>query len=177
MTKCHKDPTCGIFLERGFFRGIKYNILMCQMHKYNDIVYIMPTIGWIFVFCWVSLGPSGPGYGGMQISLSLHRYCVYHANNWIDICILLGFFGPFGPWVWGMYISLSLHWYCIYHANNWRCICILLGWHRYCICHAYEGREIFVFCLGFTDIVLYILHIIKLYYYTISYTINMIYNV
>ena len=53
MTKCHKDPTCGIFLKRGFFRGIKYNILMCQMNKYIDIVYILPTIGEIFVFCWV----------------------------------------------------------------------------------------------------------------------------
>ena len=106
----------------------------------------------------------------------IHWYCVYHANNWIDICILLGFFGPFGPWVWGMYISLSLHWYCIYHANNWRGICILLGWHWYCICNAYEGREIIVFCLVYTDIVLYILHIIILYYYIISYIIIMLHN-
>ena len=28
-------------------------------------------------------------------------YCMYLANNWRDICILLGFFGPFGPRVWG----------------------------------------------------------------------------
>ena len=36
MTKCHKDPTCGIFLKGGFFRGIKFNILMCQTHKYKN---------------------------------------------------------------------------------------------------------------------------------------------
>ena len=75
-----------------------------------DIVYVMPTIGEIFVFCWVSLGPSGPGYGGMWISLSLHGYCLYQANNYRCLYILLG-----------------LHIYCIYLANNWRDICILLG--------------------------------------------------
>ena len=29
MTKCQKDPTCGIFLKRGLFKDIKNHILMC----------------------------------------------------------------------------------------------------------------------------------------------------
>ena len=42
MTKCQIDPTCGIFLKRGLFRGIKNDIHMCQsantkiqLHKYT----------------------------------------------------------------------------------------------------------------------------------------------
>ena len=34
-TKCQKDPTCGIFLKRGLFRGIKNDIHMCQTRKYK----------------------------------------------------------------------------------------------------------------------------------------------
>jgi hypothetical protein len=64
LTKCHKAPTCGIFLKRGFFRGVKYNILMCQMHKYIDIVYLMPTIGEIFVILLGFFGPFGPWVWG-----------------------------------------------------------------------------------------------------------------
>merc|ERR1711989_255962 len=37
----------------------------------------------------------------LQMSLYFVIYCIYLANNWRDICILLGFFGPFGPRVWG----------------------------------------------------------------------------
>ena len=33
-TKCQKDPTCGIFLKRGLFKGIKNDTPMCQMRKY-----------------------------------------------------------------------------------------------------------------------------------------------
>ena len=33
MTKCQKDPTCGIILKRGLFKGIKNDIPMCQMRK------------------------------------------------------------------------------------------------------------------------------------------------
>ena len=29
ITKCRKDPTNGIFLKRGLFEGIKYDIPMC----------------------------------------------------------------------------------------------------------------------------------------------------
>ena len=46
MTKCQKDPTCGIFLKRGLFKGIKNDIPMCrtqkntntntQIHKYTN---------------------------------------------------------------------------------------------------------------------------------------------
>merc|ERR1712110_124241 len=36
ITKCQKDPTCGIFLKRGLFRGIKNDIHMCQTHKYKN---------------------------------------------------------------------------------------------------------------------------------------------
>ena len=43
MTKCQKDPTCGIFLKRGLFKDIKNDIQMCkrrntkiQLHKYTN---------------------------------------------------------------------------------------------------------------------------------------------
>ena len=36
MTKCQKDPTCGIFLKRGLFEDIKNYILMCRKHKYKN---------------------------------------------------------------------------------------------------------------------------------------------
>ena len=36
MTKCQIDPTCGIFLKRGLFRGIKSNMQMCQTHKFKN---------------------------------------------------------------------------------------------------------------------------------------------
>ena len=36
MTKCQKDPTCGTFLKRGLFRGIKNDIHMCQTRKYKN---------------------------------------------------------------------------------------------------------------------------------------------
>ena len=36
ITKCQKDPTCGIFLKRGLFRGIKNDIHMCQTRKYKN---------------------------------------------------------------------------------------------------------------------------------------------
>ena len=36
ITKCQKDPTCGIFMKRGLFRGIKNDIHMCLTHKYKN---------------------------------------------------------------------------------------------------------------------------------------------
>ena len=36
MTKCQKDPTSGIFLRRGLFKGIKNDIPMCQTRKYKN---------------------------------------------------------------------------------------------------------------------------------------------
>ena len=36
MTKCQKDPTCGIFLKRGSFKDIKNYIIMCQTRKYKN---------------------------------------------------------------------------------------------------------------------------------------------
>ena len=36
MTKCQKDPTCGIFLKRGLFKDIKNFIHMCRTHKYKN---------------------------------------------------------------------------------------------------------------------------------------------
>ena len=33
MTKCQKDPTCIIFLKRGFFKDLKNHIPMCQTRK------------------------------------------------------------------------------------------------------------------------------------------------
>ena len=36
MTKCQKDPTCGISLKRGLFKGIKNYIPTCRMHKYKN---------------------------------------------------------------------------------------------------------------------------------------------
>merc|ERR1712110_332222 len=46
ITRCQKDPTCGIFLKRGLFRGIKNDMQMfkrtntkIQIHKYTNTVY------------------------------------------------------------------------------------------------------------------------------------------
>ena len=39
MTKCQKDPTCGIFLKRGLFKDIKNDIPMCQTRKYKKYKY------------------------------------------------------------------------------------------------------------------------------------------
>ena len=36
MTKCQKDPPCGIFLKRGLFKDIKNDIPMCQKRKYKN---------------------------------------------------------------------------------------------------------------------------------------------
>ena len=36
MTKCLKDPTCGIFLKEGLFKDIKNDIPMCQTRKYKN---------------------------------------------------------------------------------------------------------------------------------------------
>merc|ERR1711989_158322 len=38
ITKCHKYPTCGIFLKRGLFKDIKNYFLTCQMHKYKNTI-------------------------------------------------------------------------------------------------------------------------------------------
>ena len=35
MTKCHKDPTSGIFLKRGLIRDTNYDVHMSQTHKYK----------------------------------------------------------------------------------------------------------------------------------------------
>ena len=35
MTKCQKDPPCGIFLKRGLFKDVKNDIPMCQKRKYK----------------------------------------------------------------------------------------------------------------------------------------------
>ena len=46
MTKCQKDPTCGIFLKRGLFKDIKIifpcverTITQIQIHKYTNTAY------------------------------------------------------------------------------------------------------------------------------------------
>ena len=36
MTKCQKDPTCGIFFKRGLFKDIKNDIPMCRTHIYKN---------------------------------------------------------------------------------------------------------------------------------------------
>ena len=36
MTKGQKYPTCGIFLKKGLFKGIKNDIPMCQTRKYTN---------------------------------------------------------------------------------------------------------------------------------------------
>ena len=36
MTRYQKDPTCGIFLKRGFFKDIKSDIHMSQTFKYKN---------------------------------------------------------------------------------------------------------------------------------------------
>ena len=36
MMKCQKDPTCGIFLKGGLFKGFKNYISMCPTRKYKN---------------------------------------------------------------------------------------------------------------------------------------------
>merc|ERR1712212_1001694 len=36
ITKCQKDPPCGIFLKRGLFKDVKNDIVMCQKRKYKN---------------------------------------------------------------------------------------------------------------------------------------------
>ena len=36
MTKCQKEPTCGIFLNKGLFKVIKNDIPMSQTRKYKN---------------------------------------------------------------------------------------------------------------------------------------------
>ena len=35
MTKCQKDPICGIFFKRGLFKAMKIDIPVCKTHKYK----------------------------------------------------------------------------------------------------------------------------------------------
>ena len=39
ITKCRKDPTNCIFLKRGLFKGIKYDIPVCLTRKYKKYKY------------------------------------------------------------------------------------------------------------------------------------------
>ena len=39
MVRCQKDPTCGIFLKRGLFKGIKNDNPMCQTCKNKKCKY------------------------------------------------------------------------------------------------------------------------------------------
>ena len=39
MVRCQKDPTCGIFLKRGLFKGIKNYNPMCQTCKNKKCKY------------------------------------------------------------------------------------------------------------------------------------------
>ena len=36
MTKCQKDPACGIFLKKGLDKDIKNDIPMYPRHKYKN---------------------------------------------------------------------------------------------------------------------------------------------
>ena len=36
LTKCQKDPTCGIFLERGLLKDIENDILIGPTRKYKN---------------------------------------------------------------------------------------------------------------------------------------------
>ena len=36
MTKCQRDPACGIFMKRGLIKDIKNYIPMCRTHKYKN---------------------------------------------------------------------------------------------------------------------------------------------
>ena len=37
MTRCQKDPTCGIFLKRELFKDIKNDIPISQTRKYKNM--------------------------------------------------------------------------------------------------------------------------------------------
>merc|ERR1712032_694364 len=36
ITKCQKDPPCGIFLKRGLFKDVKNDVPMCKKRKYKN---------------------------------------------------------------------------------------------------------------------------------------------
>ena len=38
MTKCQRDPACGIFMKRGLFKDIKNYIPMCRTHKHKNTI-------------------------------------------------------------------------------------------------------------------------------------------
>ena len=62
-----------------------------QVVLYISIVYIMSTIGGISISCWVSLGPSGPGWGGCM-----------PVGVYIGIVYIV-------PTIGGLYVSCFLH--------------------------------------------------------------------
>ena len=73
MTKCQKDPTCGIFLKRGLFKDMKM-IFPCvkrtntkiQIHKYTNIAY--------------DKVPERPSILTPRISDSYSYYCSYYCS-------------------------------------------------------------------------------------------------
>ena len=78
----------------GVYIGIVYIVptigglyVSCCFHH---IVCIMLTIGGIGIIFWMSLGPLGQCYGGFYVSWCLKWYCIYHANNWGDVYCVFG---------------------------------------------------------------------------------------
>ena len=57
----------------------------------------MPTIGGNVDKLVGVFGPFGPRVVGLYVSWCLHWYCIYHANNWRDMCKLLVVCGPLRP--------------------------------------------------------------------------------
>ena len=65
---------------------------------------------------------------GMYVSWCFHLYCIYHANNWGDVCQLVFSFVivDIMQTIGRMYVSWCIHWYRIYHANNCGDVCQLV---------------------------------------------------
>ena len=63
--------------------GPKVGVVVCQ--------FMFTMVLYICVIRWVSLGR------GVICQFVLTLVLYNHANNWGDMCNLLGVFGPFGP--------------------------------------------------------------------------------
>ena len=74
---------------------------------------------------------------GMYVSWCFHLYCIYHANNWGDVCQLVFSFVivDIMQTIGRMYVSWCIHWYCIYHANNWGDMCRLVD-----VCRPFRAK-------------------------------------
>ena len=94
MTKCQKDPICGIFLKRGLFKDIKNDIPTCQTHKYKihkytntayDEVPERPNMCYIFekriVQGYQKLYSHVPNTQIQKHKYKIHKYSIWRSSR------------------------------------------------------------------------------------------------